>query len=146
MAKCSNCKTSLGFLDKVTVYETVLRSPLFSSPPLRTFPSGGKACCADCVVREVVAVARKFGAGTCNSCKTEIEKCSIPIEAKYLGLWSPNGPGKLQFRCIKCSTNARQSSTPGPETRNPPMEDEDFRHPWQDYADDDPNFWENLRD
>ena len=147
MARCSNCNTTLGFLDKVTIHETVLKSPLFGSPPMRAFPSGGKSCCADCVVREIVAVAQKNGAVACQLCKTDIEKCQIPIEAKHLGLWSPNGLGKLQFRCIKCSAKARQESTPGPETRNPPIEDDnDFPHPWQDYIDDDPNFWERLRD
>jgi hypothetical protein len=55
---------------------------------------------------------------------------------------------KLEFDCVRCADSTRRTTTPNPSDYHDSFLDDDVDspHPWQDYIDDDPQFWERLKD
>lgn len=146
MARCTKCGGEVSLFDRVTVADTVLGSPIFYQPPMTRWPVGnGKAACDECAILMTIEIAEHMGANQCTICHKPARACFFPFWGQFLGLWRRGSQG-LEFDCIDCS-KARKVM---PERRSGWGIDNDGatpqRHPWQDYADDDPNFWDNLRD
>jgi hypothetical protein len=148
MATCTGCGSRIGFLDKISINDTVLKAPIFKNATSNTQIPHGGTMCEICASKAVVAFVRKLGVTCCSSCKSSIEECSVPWESRDLGKWRLVTGSKLEFDCVGCASSTRIATTPKPEEyfKSFHVDEVDSPHPWQDYIDDDPHFWERLKD
>jgi len=147
MAQCASCRAKIPFLEGVHIEETVFSSTLFSSRINGKWPGvSSKKVCIDCAVRFAIQISESFGAKSCEICREAPGRCAIPIDRKYLGLWKLGGSGNLGFICVGCSDKNKSVHVVNPDQWIETDESSEERHPWQDYIDDDPQFWDRLKD
>ena len=147
MAQCGGCREKLSFLEGIQIDETVFSSALFRTSNNGRWPGvSSSKVCVDCAVRLALQISNSVGAKSCVQCRALLESCSLPIERKYLGLWRRGIGSNLEFVCVGCSDKKKSSHVTNPDQWIQNDDGLDNRHPWQDYADDDPGFWESLGD